>query len=203
MTFKEAFGGRNPSHFQKNNFIQSFIISDTFLWTAWNLFTPIFAVFITNNIQGGNVAIAGSVVSVYLIMRVIFELLSGKLLTNQDEKKRFGTSILGMIILSIAYVGLAFTKTLISLFLFAALTGVALGIASPARLTLFSVHLDKNKESLEWGIHDAAIFIGMSLAGALGGFIASKYGFQDLFLIAAVVNLFAIVPYILYMKKKV
>ena len=42
----------------------------------------------------------------------------------------------------------------------------------------------------------------MALATALGGFIAASYGFRLLFIIAGLVNLFAIPPYLLYLNRK-
>ena len=51
----------------------------------------------------------------------------------------------------------------------------------------------------------AAILTVMSqyirpFAATLGGFIASQYGFDLLFSIASVLNLVAVIPYILYLK---
>ncbi|MBI2622736.1 MAG: hypothetical protein HYW64_01440 [Candidatus Levybacteria bacterium] len=57
---KEQFLGRNPSHFQINPVVKAFIVSETFLWSAWNFVTPIFAIFVVSNIEGGNVQIAAS-----------------------------------------------------------------------------------------------------------------------------------------------
>ena len=60
--------------------------------------------------------------------------------------------------------------------------GAGLGIASPAKNSLFSIHLDKNKEAIEMGVTDAVVLVCMALAGALGGFIAITYGFKILFI---------------------
>jgi len=38
-----------------------FIVSETFLWSAWNFITPIFAIFVVRNIQNGTLQIAASV----------------------------------------------------------------------------------------------------------------------------------------------
>lgn len=199
---KEQFLGKNPSHFQINPIVKSFIISETFLWSAWNFVTPIFAIFVVSNIQGGDVQIAASAFSVYLIARVFSELLSGRYLLKKTDRDKFVITIIGILFISLSYVGFAFSRTILFLFIFYAIAGIGLGIASPAKNSLFSTHLDKNKEPSEWGIYDAVTFIGMALATALGGFIAGQYGFQFLFFLASIINLLGIFPYLLYIREK-
>lgn len=199
---KEMFISRQPTHFRVNGIIKAFILSETFVWSAWNFVTPIFAVFATNTIPGGNVGIAASAYSGHLIVRVILELIMGKYLLGKTEFQKFIITIAGLVIISVAYIGFAFTKTIIPLYIFYGVAGLGLGIASPAKNCLFSSHLDKNKESLEWSMYDATVFIGMALSVALGGLIAEQYGFKILFLTATVVNLIGIVPYFLYVQKE-
>ncbi len=200
---KEHFLGRNPSHFLKvDPLVKAFIISDSFLWSAWNFITPIFAVFATSEIQNGNVEVAASAFSTYLISRVLFELISGKYAAHTSDRKKIMITISGILLISIAYIGFSFSYTITHLFLFYAVAGAGLGIASPAKNSLFSIHLDKNKETEEWSIADASSFIAMALAATLGGFIAGTYGFRVLFIIACLVNLLSIPPYLIYMKSR-
>lgn len=196
--FRETFLGRRPSHFQVNTLVKYFIVSETFLWSAWNFITPIFAIFAATQIPGGNVEIAASAFSTYLVVRVIFELASGNYLSRKSDHKKLQATILGMVCMSIAYYGFSLSQQVSHLFLFYAVAGMGLGISTPAKNALFSTHLDKNKETEEWGIHDAAVFMGMALSAALGGFIASKYGFPLLFLLASGVNILGILPYFIY-----
>lgn len=198
---KESFIGRRPSHFSVNPFVKSFIISETFLWSAWNFVMPIFAIFISNTISGGSIETAATSYSAYLIVRVVCELVSGQALSR---KKSLSTYFIlaGMICISLAYLGFAFTSSILGVYIFYSLIGVGIGIASPARNTLFSTHLDKDKEPTEWGIHDASVFMGMALAAALGGFIANKYGFQLLFIISAIVNGLGMIPFLIYSEGK-
>ena len=194
---KEQFIGRNPSHFKLNSIVEAFIISETFFWSAWNFVTPIFAIFVINNIKGGNVQIAASAFSACLIARVVFEIISGKYLRNKAEKYKLYLTILGMILMSISYIGFAFSHSIISLFLFYILIGIGFGIVSPAKYSLFTEHLDKDKATTEWSLYDAITLMGIASATALGGFIASLYGFTFLFILASVVNLLGIIPYVL------
>jgi predicted MFS family arabinose efflux permease len=200
---KETFIGRRPSHFHINPVVKAFIISEILLWSSWNAIIPIFAIFAATKIPGGNTEIAASSFSTYLIVRVIFELISGKYLSKSNDSQKFAMSILGIILMSIGYVGFALTRDIISLFIFYGVIGMGLGIASPAKNCLFSSHLDKDKEVTEWSIYDGFVFMGMAMAATIGGFIANRYGFTFLFYLVAATNLLSIIPYLLYPKKKI
>lgn len=197
---KEIFLGHRPSRFQPNPIVQVFIISEILIWSAWNFVVPIFAVFATTKIPGGTLEIAASAYSSHLIGRVISELISGKYLTKATDKKKFIFSIVGISLISIGFIGFAFAKEVYLLYVYYAITGMGIGIASPAKNSLFAMHLDKNKEAAEWSIYDALVFTGTASAAALGGFIATEYGFSVLFMIAAIVNLLGILPYVLYIN---
>jgi len=197
---RETFIGRVPSHFKLNRVVEAFIVSETFFWAAWNFITPIFAIFVISNIKGGNVQIAASAFSFYLITRVIFEIIAGRHSTGKSDLYKLWMTIAGMVLLSIAYLGFSFSHSILQLFFFYVITGIAIGIATPAKNSLFSAHLDHDKESTEWGLYDAVTLMGIALATALGGFIASAYGFQPLFLLAALINILGIIPYLIYIK---
>lgn len=196
--FIERFLGKKPSHFELNPIVKAYIVSESLLWSAWDFVTPIIAIFITKNILDGSIQTAATGYSMYLITRVLFELIAGKILQRTNDKKKVIMSIFGILCLSIAYFGFAYSKSLLAIFTFYAVLGIGLGIAAPAKNALFAIHLDKNKESTEWSLNDAVSFICMALATALGGFVAAEYGFQTLFLLAGVVNIFSVIPYILY-----
>lgn len=195
---KEAFIGRNPSHFHMDRIVEAFIVSETLLWSAWNFVTPIFAIFVINSVKGANIQIAASAFSVYLITRVLFEIIAGRYLSKRADGKKFTLTILGMSLMSFAYVGFSMSNTVFQLFLFYVFIGIGLGIATPAKSTLFTEHLDRGKATTEWSLYDAVTLIGVASATALGGFIANAYGFSFLFILAAIVNALGIIPYILY-----
>jgi len=197
---REQFIGRNPSHFHINPIVRAFIISETFIWSAWNFFIPISAIFVVRNISGGSLEIAASAFSAHLIARVIFELISAKLLTR-EERQKIITSIIGLSFLSLSYVGLAFSDSIFQLFIFYIVAGIGFGVASPAKNSLFSIHLDKDRESSEWSFYDAIVFIAIALATALGGFVAAGYGFKILFISSSIVNIIGTLPYLLYLKR--
>lgn len=199
--FREVFIGRNPSHFQINPVVKAFITSEVVIWSAWNFSMPILAIFAVSNIQGGSVEVAAFSVSIHLIIRVVFELLSGRFLLGATLSKKYLATIIGLLIIGLSFIGFANVSTVPLFYIMFGITGIGLGIASPAKNSIFSTHLDKNKETVEWGVYDASVFVGMALSAALGGLIAKQYGFPILFYISAVLNFIGILPYLLYIKK--
>ena len=200
--FKEAFLGKTPSHFEINPIVKAYILSEVFLWSAWNFIIPIFAIFVVNEIQGGSVEVAAGSYSAYLISRVIFELIIGRFLTKRGDRLKLLISIFGILLMSFSYLGFYFSENILLIFIFYALLGMGLGIASPAKNALFSMHLDKNKEATEWGIADGTIFICMALATALGGLFVHQFGFRPLFVLAAIVNVISTIPYFIFLNPK-
>lgn len=197
---REILIGNNPSSFHINPIVKVFIIAETMLWGAMNFILPIFALFVTT-LPGGNVSIAATVYSVYMFVRVIFELLSGRIFSNASDDKKLFITIIGMIIMSVAYIGFAISPSIVFLYLFYGLLGLGIGIISPVKNSLFSTHLDKNREATEWGILDAMIFFVIAIASAVGGVIVQIFGFQALFIIAATVNILGIAPYLFYIQQ--
>ncbi len=199
---RETFIGRNPSHFIYNKFVEAFILSEVFLWSAWNFVTPIFGIFVVNNIKGGDIQIAAFAYSTYLIVRLVMEIIIGGYLNEKTDYQKLTITSLGIIILSLGYVGFSFTSSISFLFLFYVVLGIGMGLATPAKNSLFSTHLDKHKETTEWGIYDGITLLGIALATALGGFIAGIYGFKPLFLLAFVINSIGVIPYLMILRRK-
>lgn len=198
----EHFLGRLPSHFHLNKIIRAYIISESLVWSAWNFVIPILAVFVVNHIKGGNVQTAASAYSIYLLSRVIFELICGKVLIKTSDRKKYILVIIGTLAITLAYLFLSISNTVSMLLIGYMIAGLGLGLSEPAKNALFSIHIDKDKEATDWSISDAISFASMALASALGGFFATVYGFHTLFLLAAFVNLFGALPFILFIYKK-
>ena len=141
-------------------------------------------------------------VSVYWISRIFAELFSTRFLNKSNSKSKVIVVITGFILVGIATLLYSFATTLLPFVILYAITGLGLGIAGPQRTSLFATHLDKGYETTEAGIYDAIQFSGIALASALGGFIASRLGFNHLFIIAGTLSILSTVPYFLILGSK-
>jgi MFS family permease len=199
---KDVFLGRRLSHFQVSPFVKTFIVAETFLWASWNFIFPVLAIFIANKVAGGSVEVAGIAASIYYVGRIIFELIAGNFVGTLTERKKVLAIAGSIVVIGFAFIGFSLAQTVLAVYFFSGLFGAGLGFSAPARLALFSIHLDKDKEAMEWSVTDAVVLIGMALSAALGGFIAETYGFSVLFRTAAVVMWLSTLPYIVFLLGK-
>ena len=183
-----------------NPIVKAYIMSEALLWSGWYLVIPITALFVIADIPGGNIQFAATGFSIYLVTRVVFELISGQYLAQTTDKKKLAAAATGVLLTSLALSSFAFSDSVTSLFISYAIGGMGLGIGAPAKNALFSIHIDKNKETTEWSIADGITFICMALATALGGFIAAQYGFKIVFLLAGAITLLGFIPYFLVLS---
>lgn len=184
-----------------NPFVKSFIISDGLLFSAWSLIFPLFAVFVTTNVANGNIGLAASSVTAYFVVRIITEVISGKYLQKFSEGKRINILNFGMLLVAVSYFGFAFSNTIFMIYSFWTIAGIGWGLATPTRLSLFSLHIDKSSAVTEWSVTDVINLILIAASTAIGGFIATQYGFKMLFLLAGVINLLGIIPFLIYNRK--
>lgn len=198
------FFGRRISSFPHlegiNPAVKAFITSEVLFWSAWNVIIPIFAVFVVAEIDGAEVEHAAYAFTTYLLTRMIVELIISGRINHLSNAQRAIIDMVGMLIISLAYLGLALNPTLLAVFIFYLFCGIGIGIAAPAKHSLFSRSLEPGTESSVWGIYDVAILLGMAIATSVGGIIASTLGFQSLLLIACVVNIFGVLPYLAFIR---
>lgn len=199
--FEFASVSRKVHALHMNPVVKSYIVSDTILWSAWDLIMPLFGIFIVQKVPGGTLEIAAGGYSLLLLCRVAMEFVTGKFLLRSNDRIKLTVAILGILIISISFSGFAFSNDLTQVLFFYGLAGMGLGTASPAKNSLFAMHLDKNEEAAEWAVMDGFTFLFMAASTALGGIIATRHGFDALFILAAVVNFISIFPYIYFILK--
>lgn len=199
--FLQVLTDKRPSRFHINPIVQSFVVAETLLWSAWNFFFPLVGVFVVTKINGSNLSIVATAYSIYLMARVISELLSARYFVKRGDRIKLVVAICGSLLLGFGYLLFIVANSVAFLFIIYLILGAGLGISSPAKYSLFSIHLDKNKEANEWSFYDAISFAGMAISGIIGGMVASIFGFNVLFLIASFLNLLGIFPYFFLLKK--
>lgn len=190
---------KNVEKLKINSVVKAVILAEMLLWSGWNFIMPIFSIYITK-LPGGSVEKAATSFSVYLLSRVVFGLLSGQYLNKRRTRHKFILMMLGMGILSLSYIGLAYSQSIAMVYFYYGVIGLALGMAQPAKNALFSTNVKKEKSTIVWSVLDAGVFLSMAGAAIIGGIIAERFGFQILFFLASLINFVAIVPYLLYIR---
>jgi len=152
------------------------------LLTGLGFVLPIFAIFISEHIEGGDVRVAGFATSIYWITLSLVLIPFGKYLDkNHGEKDDLCFIIIGTILAAGAVFGLIFASLPWHIYLLQAVYAIGMGMNIPGYTAIFTRHIDKGKEASSWSARAAFIGIGAGIAGALGGTIAYYFGFRVLF----------------------
>jgi len=186
-----------------NPIIRFLIISDTVLVGAAGLLGPVFALFIEDFIVGGNVAVAGIAASIYLLTKSVLQIPIAYLIDKiRGEKDDFW--FLFTFTILIAFIPLLYLviHTPLQLYLVQFLLGFFTAFTFPTYMAIFTRHIDKEKEGMEWGIYFTLTDLTGAAFAALGGLIALTNGFPALIMtvvilsVAGALLLWPIKPYI-------
>ena len=165
-------------------------LSDIMIIGGYGFISPIFAVFVTNQIQGGSVETAGIAMAIYAIAQSAFQIPIGILIDKiKGEKDDFFILLLGSVAFSIIPLFYLIIRTPLELYIVQFFYGLATAATLPAWYAIFTRHIDKNHEGIEWGAYRTLIDIGGAISAFGGGYIAYHYSFGPLFLIVSISSL--------------
>lgn len=166
-----------------NKIIKVLILSDLVLLFGWGLISPILAIFITQQIKGGDVKLAGIAIGIYWLSKSIIQIPIARYLDKRKgEKDDYYFMIFGIILTSLVPLGYIFATLPWHIYLLQLIHSFGMGMNIPAWGGIFIRHTDKGKEALSWGLESSSIGIGAGIAGILGGIVAKSFGFTPLFI---------------------
>jgi len=166
-----------------NKVIKILILSDVALLTGLGFVTPVFAIFLTDNIEGGTVEVAGFAAAIYWIINSLTMIPIGRHLDKRlGEKDDLWFVILGNFLAVLSVIGYIYSNLPWHIYLCQGIYGLGMAMNIPAYTAIFSRHIERGKEAFPWGVRGALTGIGSSIAGALGGIIAYNFGFSNLFI---------------------
>jgi MFS family permease len=142
---------------------------------------PIYALFVQK--VGGSLLDASLAGGVFALVAGLTSLLSGKYTDRLKNKKI--VIVFGYFVMGISFVLYIWVNSVIMLFMVQALIGLAQAIYSPAFDALYSKYLDGNKAGLQWGAWESINFFTASGGAILGGILVTKFGFNTLFIVMA------------------
>jgi len=183
-----------------NKVIKVLTLSDVVLLTGLGFIAPIFAIFITDRIEGGNVQVAGFAAAVYWVVKSILQIPLGNYLDRvKGEKDDLWFVVIGNILAAAAVFGYIFSSFPWHIYLCQGIYSLGMAMNIPGWCAIFTRHIDKGKEAFEWSTRSTFIGIGAGASGALGGIIASTFGFNILFIwVGIFVLASALLPFLIY-----
>ncbi len=173
-----------------NRIIKYLIISDLVFWSSWGLISPIFAVFIIEKIEGGSIFIVGMATAVYWISRSFLRIPIGIFLdTCPGEKDDYLFLVIGLFIAALVPFGFVFASLPIHIYLLQAVYAIGMAMTSSGWAAIFTRHIDKGRESTEWGIDATSVGFGIGIFGAVGGWAVTHFGFNPVFIVVGIFGL--------------
>lgn len=175
-----------------NRVIKILIASDFLLQAGWGLSGPIFAIFLTKQIQGADLKMVGFIAATYWIVKsVVQPFIAHQLDKNHGEKDDFQFLIAGMYVANLIPLGYIFAAQPWHIFALEAVRGLAMACVVPTWAGIFTRHIDKEREAFSWSMESTGIGFAAGAAGAFGGIIASVLGFQAIFVLVSLFGLLA------------
>lgn len=190
-----------------NKIIKVLIISDFFLYLGWGLLSPVFAIFILENIATQSISeaakVAGFAALFYWITKSLLEIPIGLFLDRKrGEKDDFWLMVAGTFITALVPIGFLFSSLPWHIYFFQIIQAIGMAMTLPAWLAIFTRHIDKGKEAFEWGMATTSIGTGAGIAGGVGGIMAGIFGFNILFIFVSIFTLLSAIL-LLFVKNDV
>lgn len=180
-----------------NHVVRTLVLSDFFINAGFAVFAPVFAIFVTKQIEGGTLAVVGFAAAIVQIFKSGLQIPIAKYLDkNHGEYDDFYSMILGTFLIALVpFLYLFATKTS-HVYMIQAIYGIGAAFAVPPWYAIFTRHVDKMQENVEWSLESIAIGIGAGGSAALGGVLATRFGFQFIFLFGGILAIFGAVQQI-------
>lgn len=186
----KGFVKRYFYHVKVNQVIQFMTYSDILLLTGWGLVLPIIAVFITDQIEDGSLVLAGIASTTYLLVKSVFQIPVARYIDlKKGEWDDFWIMVIGSLCISLAAFLYIFATLPIHVIAIQVIYGVGGALSFPSWQAIFTRHIDKSEEGLEWSLYFTATDLGGALAASIGGFVASFYGYRTLFVVVGIMSL--------------
>lgn len=182
------------SSFLINKVIRILVLGDIMFFSAFGLIGPIFAIFVTNQIAGATIATVGFAATINLLTRALLQMPVARYIDrHKGEKDDFLFMVAGSTLISVVPFAYLFIEIPIHLYIVQVILGIGGALANPGWYAIFTRHIDEGKEGTEWTLENVGIGLVSAGAAALGGIMAERFGFQNLFLIVGILSLVGLI----------
>jgi MFS family permease len=165
-----------------NRTMKLLMLSDIFVLTGFGLIQPILAIYVNQDIVGGSILTAGIASAIFMLTKSLVQLPFSKYLDTHGRKAKW--LIFGTLLMALVPLIYLTSRSIYQVFLAELIYGIGSGLAYPTWLGLWSVNLEKGKESFQWSLYSTSTGLGTAATGAAGAAIADLTGFTTTFLLA-------------------
>ena len=173
-----------------NHAVKVLISSDFAINAGYSLFAPVFAIFITGQIVDGTAAVVGFAAAIAQLVKASLQIPIARYLDrNHGELDDFYSMVIGSFMIAVIPFMYLFATTAMHIYGIQVFYGIGAALAVPPWYAIFTRHIDKLQENVEWSLESVAIGISSAGAAAVGGIMVDRVGFQLVFILA---GLFAV-----------
>jgi MFS family permease len=179
----------NLKDLKVNRVIRFFVISDLFFWSGWGLINPVFALFVVGRIEGANVLTVGIASGIYWITKALFQIpVAIYLDKHEGERDDFHALVSGLMLAGFTAISFVLVTSATALFIVIFIQALAFGLYSPSWAAIFSRHLDKKNNALDWSMDQTVVGLALGVTALIGSALASAFGFDAIFVCASALS---------------
>ncbi|MCD6550073.1 MFS transporter [bacterium] len=176
-----------------NRIVKYLILSDLLFWTGWGLINPIFAIFVVQRIEGGSAFVAGVAAAIYWILKSFLRVPIGAFLDSlKGEKDDYFFLVSGLFLAALVPFGYVIVRFPWQIYLLQVIYAIGMAMSLSGWQAIFTRHIDKGKEATEWGLDATFLGFGVGIAGAVGGWTVTKFGFEPVFISVGILGLVSV-----------
>ncbi|MBI3442618.1 MAG: MFS transporter [Candidatus Sungbacteria bacterium] len=168
-----------------NNVILIIIFSQFIFTAAAGLTTPLFAVFVLENIGGSAITVVGFAVAIYWICKSLLQIpIARRLDRISGEMDDHNAMLAGACIFTLATFLFYFSHEVWHIYALQVLMAIGDALFIPPFYAIFSRHLDHEHIGFEWSLFSSfSVGAGSALGGIFSGLLATITGIRVMFLI--------------------
>ncbi len=173
-----------------NPVVRILTLTDFLVLSGFGLFGPIFAIFVSDSIRGGSVEVVGIAEALYLLTKGLLQIPIASVIDKiKGERDDFWALFIGTLVYSFIPIMYILIRTPMQLYLVQIVYGAASALTLPSWYALFTRHVDKNHEGIEWGVYRTFTDFGGAVSASIGGLLAYRYGFARLFILVSIISI--------------
>jgi len=177
-----------------NKVLKYLTMYDIFVLGGFGLITPIFSIYINDEIIGGSIFTAGVATTIYTLTKALVQIPTSRYTDREDGNKReFNVLLIGSFLVAIVPVLYIITDDILEIYFIQLLLGLGGGLSYPGWMTIFSRFIEKGKEGYCWSLYDTIATFSVAFTAMVGAYIAQEFGFKIVFYLLSVLVLFSVV----------
>lgn len=144
-----------------NQVIRVLTFSDLIFMSGFGLLAPIFAIYITDQIEGATLAVVGIASTIYLVTKSLGQIPAAYFIDKiRGERDDYWSMVVGSLIVSAIPLLYIAISNVWALYLVQFIYGFSVAFTFPSWMAIFTRHVDKNKEGFEWGYISRSLIWG-------------------------------------------